>query len=120
MLSKIYVTSNSSPEILEEVYDLVTDAIDSKVAVEAVSRNALAKVHLALSKAMGEAGKTRTESEDSHDQTAMEGVQDVVSTMGSKESLGPEKKADVSEVDSGEEGKDTLLNEHLDEEDEEL
>ncbi|KAI4163677.1 MAG: hypothetical protein LQ342_002711 [Letrouitia transgressa] len=119
MLGKIYVTSNSSPERLEEVYYLVTDAIDGKVAVEAVSRNALAKLHLALSKAMGEASKTRTGSEDSHDQTTTEDVQDAVSTLGPNETLGHEKKVDVSEVDSGEDGKDTLLDELLDEEDEE-
>ena len=39
-------------------------AIDSKIASDAASRNALNKLHLALSKAMGENGKPKKCTED--------------------------------------------------------
>ena len=42
----------------------MVEAIDNKVAQDAPSRNALNKLHLALSKASGEAGKVKPISED--------------------------------------------------------
>ena len=55
MLGKLYITANSSPEKLRTTTELVTEALDGNIATDAASRSALNKLHLALSKAMGEA-----------------------------------------------------------------
>ncbi|KAK4697012.1 condensin complex subunit 3, partial [Lecanoromycetidae sp. Uapishka_2] len=59
MLGKLYITANSDPEKLQNTTELVIEAIDNKTASDAPSRNALNKLHIALSKAMGEAGKRK-------------------------------------------------------------
>lgn len=57
MLGKLYITANSSTEKLGTVNELVIEAMDGKVASEASSKTALNKLHLAIGKALGEAGK---------------------------------------------------------------
>ncbi len=64
MLGKLHFTANSKTEKLQSTIELVVEAIDNKVAQDAPSRNALNKLHLALSKASGEAGKVKPISED--------------------------------------------------------
>lgn len=58
LLGKLYVSANSTPEKLQVIYELVTEAIDTKAANDAASRNGLSKLHLALRKVIGEAGTT--------------------------------------------------------------
>lgn len=48
MLGKLYITSNSNIGKIRTAIQLVVEAIDGKIANDAVSRNALHKLHLAL------------------------------------------------------------------------
>ena len=64
MLGKLYITANSASEKLTTVFELVVEAIDNKIASDATSRNALNKLHTALSKAIGESGNIRTQSDE--------------------------------------------------------
>lgn len=59
MLSKLYITSNSTPEKLRVAHELASEAVDNKIGTDAASRNALNKLHLSLSKATGEAGSVK-------------------------------------------------------------
>lgn len=54
VLGKLYITSNSSADVLQSALGLITEATDLKVAPDAPSRNALGKLHTSLSKAVGE------------------------------------------------------------------
>ena len=53
MLGKLYITTNSSRDKMQVVLDLVTNAIHTKVATDAPSRNALSKLQTALIKGLG-------------------------------------------------------------------
>lgn len=59
MLGKLYITPNSDGEKLQTALDLTTEAIDIKIASDAPSRNALNRLHTALSKAIGESAIAR-------------------------------------------------------------
>ena len=59
MLGKLYITPTSDRQKLQTVLDLSAEAIDMKIASDATSRNALNKLHSALTKAMGESGLAR-------------------------------------------------------------
>ncbi|KAL9098072.1 MAG: hypothetical protein Q9163_006195 [Psora crenata] len=59
ILGRLYVTPNSAIEKLQSTKDLVTEAIDNKIAIDAASRTALNKLHLSLGKALSEAGKSQ-------------------------------------------------------------
>ena len=54
MLGKIYITPTSSPEKLKSVHKLVAEALELKVAPDTTSRNALTRLQTALGKAIGE------------------------------------------------------------------
>ena len=54
MLGKLYITPTSTLEKLQSAYDLAAEAIELKIAPDAGSRNALTKLHTNLSKALGE------------------------------------------------------------------
>ena len=54
MVGKLYITSNSNPEKLQTVHELVLEAIDLKIATDAPTRNALSKMEAALVKVIGE------------------------------------------------------------------
>ena len=64
MLGKLYISANSKNKKLQSTTELVAGAIDKNIAQDAPSRNALNKLHSALSKALGEAGKVVPDSED--------------------------------------------------------
>ena len=64
MLGKLYITANSSAEKLRITMELVNEAIDGNIATDAAARNALNKLHLALSKAMGEAGRSTKDTDE--------------------------------------------------------
>ena len=57
ILGRLYITASSSHEKLQMAFDLATEALESKVASDAPSRNAIIKVHGALGKAIGDTGK---------------------------------------------------------------
>ncbi|MCJ1392930.1 hypothetical protein MMC18_005802 [Xylographa bjoerkii] len=54
MLGKLYITPTATLEKLQSACDLAAEAIELKIAPDAGSRNALIKLHIALSKALGE------------------------------------------------------------------
>lgn len=64
MLGKLYITANSKSEKLQSTTELVVEAVDNKIAQDAPSRNALNKLHSAMNKALGEAGKSKPMQED--------------------------------------------------------
>ena len=63
MLGKLFISGNSKTEKLQTTTELVKEAIDEKVAQDALSRNALNKLHIALSKALGDAEQVKLISE---------------------------------------------------------
>lgn len=64
MLGKLYISVNSKMEKLQSTIELVVEAINGKIAQDAPARNALRKLHSALSKALGDADKVRPVSAD--------------------------------------------------------
>ncbi|RPB03620.1 hypothetical protein L873DRAFT_1731528 [Choiromyces venosus 120613-1] len=54
MLGKLYIPAEAAPEKLRELYELVAQAIEDKVATDAPSRNALNKLELSLGKIVSE------------------------------------------------------------------
>lgn len=88
----------------------VVEAIESKIANDAGSRNALNKLHLALSKAMGEAGKFKKNT----DETLVSMSEDGLPEM---EEQGREGSVLANDEDKGMgDTKDTLLDELLSDE----
>ena len=114
MLGKLYITANSSAEKLRTTMELVTEAIDSNIATDAASRNALNKLHLALSKAVGEAGKSTKDTDEIPASTYQDGltvVQDQAdgSILATKEALKVESVVDPSTADADDSLMDELL-----------
>lgn len=122
MLGKLYITANSSAEKLWTIDALVTEAIDEKIAGDAASRNALNKLETALSKAMGEAGKAKKTSDETLAPDADEGLTVMEAQEAEEPVLADEGdvKMEVIEDEGIAEAKDTLLEELLDDEDEDL
>lgn len=117
MLGKLHITANSKTEKLQSTIELLVEAIDNKIAQDAPSRNALNKLHSALSKAIGEAGKSKP------DTLAPVGGDDGLIVV---EEQGGEESVVATEEDVGMEGvegegvtkaRDSLLEELLDDED---
>ncbi|SZE99917.1 unnamed protein product [Blumeria hordei] len=50
LLTKIHVSPASTPSLLCEVYNLVTETIDRKIITDTTGRNALFKIHVSLGK----------------------------------------------------------------------
>lgn len=127
LLGKLYIAANSTPEKLQVIYELVTEAIDIKVANEAASRNALSKLHMALKKVIGEAGTARRSVEE---ETVPDVALEESIVMAKAESMedGETQIADViqdAEIKTAEEegkteAQDSLLEDLLDDEDMEL
>lgn len=122
MLGKLYITANSSVDKLQTTNALVNEAIIDRIAADAGSRNALNKLHLALGKVMGESGKgkgssvkTSTTSNDDC-LTVVEGREVEDSVLASEDDV----KIEVTEDEGVTNGKDSLLEELLDDEDEDL
>lgn len=64
MLGKLYISANSKTEKLQSTIELVVEAINGKIAQDAPARNALKKLHSALSKALGDSEKVKPVSAD--------------------------------------------------------
>ncbi len=117
MLGKLYVTANSSAEKLRITTELIIEAIDGNVATDAASRNALNKLHLALSKAMGEAGKSMKNTDEMpasiyQDNSIAVEHQAADSVVATKDAMNVESVVDHSIADAN----DSLLDELLTEE----
>jgi len=121
MLSKLYITSNSDPTKLEAAKDLAAEAVDSKIATDAPSRNALNKLYTALSKALGENGSAGKSAEGV---TVVETRQDegLTAAVGSDGAAMDvdEGQAEETKMQAAAEGGESLLEELLDDEEEEL
>ena len=114
MLGKLYITANSSAEKLRSTTELVIEAIDGNIATDAASRNALNKLHLALSKAIRDGGnpaKNTDEMPASIDQDGLTAVEDQAedSTLATKGALKVESIADHSIADANDSLMDELL-----------
>lgn len=121
MLGKLYITANSSPEKLSSISELVAEAIDLKVAADAPSRNALIKLHGSLGKVVGEAGAVKKSVEEGA--TVLDEGKTIA---GEDEAEAPalaseeDVKMETEEQEDMTKLKDSLLEELLDDEDEEL
>ena len=114
MLGKLYITVNSSAENLRRTTELVIEAIDGNIATDAASRNALNKLHLALSKAIrdgGDSGRNADEMPASVDQDGLTVVEDRAedSILATKDVLKTESVADRSIADMNYSLMDELL-----------
>lgn len=121
MLGKLYITANSNPEKLSSVSELVAEAIDLKVATDAPSRNALTKLHGSLGKVVGEAGAVKKRVEEGatvldEGKTIAEEDEAEAPALASEEDV----KMEIEEQEDMTKLKDSLLEELLDDEDEEL
>ena len=120
MLGKLYITPTSTLEKLQSVYDLITEAVELKIAPDAACRTALTKSQLALGRAIGEAPQTRRKSTVPEGATILESE----ATRGDRTQLveAGEEDVDVKVEDIVEEGTnlgDSIVDELL-EDDEEL
>ena len=114
MLGKLYITANSSAEKLRNSIELVIEAIDGNIATDAASRNALNKLHLALSKAIrdgGNSAKNTDEMPASVDRDGLTVVEDQAedSTLATKDALKVKRIADHSIADVNDSLMDELL-----------
>ena len=114
MLGKLYITANSSAEKLRSTTELVIEAIDSNIATDAASRNALNKLHLALSKAIRDGGNSAKDTDEmpaSVDQEVLTVVEDQAedSILATKDALKVESVADRSIADANDSLMDELL-----------
>lgn len=112
MLSKLYIPADADPEKLRNVYELVAQAIEDKVAVDAPSRNALNKLEVTLVKIVGElaeagreetmiAGSVAGNETDAGTETGAETEED-----GEKKRRGEESEAEGSVAAAKEDGED--------------
>ena len=117
---------------MQTVNALVIEAIDSKVAGEATSRTALSKLYLAVSKALGEAGKGRKMAEVEETVAPVADEKERVTRFQepAEETVLPEEvgrdgdmkmeRMDVVEEAATEVTKDSILEELLDDDDEDV
>lgn len=121
MLSKLYITPNSDPTKLEAAKDLAAEAVDSKIATDAPSRNALNKLYTALGKARGENGSAGKSAEGVTvvDTRQDEGLTAAVDNDGAATHV-DEEEAEETKIQAAPEGGESLLEELLDDEEEEL
>ncbi|KAL8874308.1 MAG: hypothetical protein Q9174_000348 [Haloplaca sp. 1 TL-2023] len=110
MVGKIYVSPTSSPEKLQALSELVAEAIDAKIATDAATRNALNKLHQALGKILGDLEPAKPSIED----------QGLEETRTEDESVAEETKIEADEHKIDDVAQDTLLEELLDDEHEDL
>lgn len=131
MLAKLYISPTSTPEKLSTVHDLVTEAIEARIASDAPSRNALNKLLTALTKAIGVsaadvvAAKNRdNENEEERTAGGEDGATAGVEESGREEreeNSGGGEKMEVDVVEMSEvRAKDSILEELLGDEEEEL
>ena len=122
MLGKLYISSTSDLDKLQYVAALVAEGIDEKIADDAVSRNALNKLYVALNKAVGNARKVKKVSDDTSAFEAEENAptlegEEVEESMPAGE---PDMKAKVIDDNEIADTNDSLLDELLDDENSEV
>ena len=140
MLAKLSVTPTSTPSKLHAVHDLLNAAVDARIATDAPSRNALNKLLAALTKAIranvsastgnaaslgnGGAGKTSSLSSsvavkggDGNHEDGTGGGGDGDETVGEEgvATTAVEEEEEGEKMEGVQEGKDSVLEELLDE-----
>ena len=121
MLGKLFVTSQSVFEKMESTNERVVKALNDKVASDAASRTALNKFHTALSKALTEAGKSQKMAiEDTASPMADDGISVMEEANESSTPDDGEIKLEPVGEEGMTEGKDSILEELLDYEDDTL
>lgn len=117
MLGKLYVSPTSTPEKLQATHELLTDAIEARIATDAPSRNALNKLLTALTKAIGASGAASTTASATVARTGAEGgigngtvCEDGATEMDVAEEQEEEVVEKMEDVEAGEK-KDSVLGE---------
>ena len=120
MLSKLYISANSKTKKLQSTTELVAGAIDKNIAQDAPSRNALNKLHSALSRALGEAEKVVRDSEDTQAAAGDGGLTTLQEQRVEESIMADEEdvKMEGLEDEGVTEVQDSLLEELLNDEDE--
>ena len=121
MLGKLFITSNSACQKLQSTYDLVIEAAENKIAPDAASRTSLTKLQSALNKALGEIGKSTKDVTNSVTSTAAIGSPAAVEERYEPMTLGEKDvKQEPTEMEASAEGHDSLLEELLNDEDDNI
>ena len=113
MLGKLYITPSSDRQKLQTALDLSAEAIDMKIASDATSRNALNKLHTALTKAIGESALARRSVGD-----VTEAAEDQEDGAPEATEAGDDTRIDIVKEEAMTEAGETLLDELLEEEEE--
>jgi len=123
MLGKLYVSPTSTAEKLHAAHELLADAIEGRVASDAPSRNAMNKLLMALTKAIGSSGAASTSTTATVSATATtaktgadEGHGNVTMCEDGVTGMDAEEKEEEVEVEKmegvdGGEMRDSVLNE---------
>ena len=123
MIGKLYITTNSDIEKLQNVSALVAEAIDNNIANDAASRNALNKVLAALSKVTGEAGKVKQSPDETIAPAAEDGMRTPEdqemdeSIMATEADIKVENHDDEDVIEGVTQGNDSLVEELLEDDD---
>ena len=120
MLGKLYISASSKTKKLQSTTELVAGAIDKNIAQDAPSRNALNKLHSALSKALGEVGKVVSDAEDTQAAAGDGGLTTLQEQRVEELVMADEEDVRMEGLDDEgvTEVHDSLLEELLDDEDE--
>ena len=113
MLGKLYITPVSDQQKLQTALDLSAEAIDMKMANDATSRNALNKLHTALTKAMGESALARRGAEE-----ATVAAEDQEDGAPETTEAGDDTRMDIVKEEAMTEAGETILEELLEDEEE--
>lgn len=111
LVGKCYIPKEAGRELLREIYDSVTEAIEGKVVAEALGRNTLAKVEVAVGKLLGEMEQDEGEAtvvpgRDGGDSSGEEGEgEEEEATIVPENRVG--NQDEEAEVDHGEESERT-------------
>lgn len=119
MLGKLHVSPTSTPQKLQAAHELLTDAIEARIASDAPSRNASNKLLAALTKAIGSSGAANATTTAAAAATAAKkgadegrgnvtACEDGVTAMNAEEEEVVEKMEGVEGVE-GVERKDSVL-----------
>ncbi|KAI9880867.1 MAG: hypothetical protein M1830_010462 [Pleopsidium flavum] len=124
MLGKLYISPTSTADKLHTVHDLVNEAIEARIASDAPSRNALNKLHTALTKAIGSStnGVAATAKSGDDGDDGMTIVEDGLTVVEEEDEKGDVGEKMEGVEDAGEEAegaKDSILEELLGDEAEE-
>ena len=121
MLGKLFITSHSTFQKLQFTNELVAEAIENNIAPDASSRTSLSKLQAAINKALSETGKSMKDATGVIASTAA--VDNLAALEELDESVTPkgkDVKREFTEMEASTEGRDSLLEELLNDEDDDI